>query len=451
MFVNTQGKTTWMRINFFQPPKTATMSKEMSRNMQSLMVKYGDRHVVVKEMTFRSLDSRNLVQAYAQFTELKKKIKQREMKAEQEKDIVVQAKLVRIKDQRVPRLQDVTMRPQISGRKCVGNLEAHQNGLRFVSTKAEIVDIMYDNIKHAIFQPCQQTTIVLVHFHLKDFIMIGKKKQKDVQFYTEVIDASVNLDGGRRSSYDPDELEDEQRDREMKRRINGAFKEFCQKLEKVAAHYEHRLHMEVPFAKHAFQGNCNKEMVQILPTKNCIVNLTEVPFFLLTLKDVDHVHFERVSFGTKAFDAVFIFKNFEVLPRVITAIDRKYLDLIQTWLNEIEITYTSGPKNLNWSEVMKEVVAAGEYFYIDTDENGDKKEPGWAILNVDDADEDDEDEEDEESSYGDEEEGDESDEDDSDEDDSDEYDDDEDDDDEEEEEEDEEEGMVSFQRHLLIE
>jgi nucleosome binding factor SPN SPT16 subunit len=132
------------------------------------------------------------------YQELKKRIKLRDQKAEQEKNLVVQTKLIRIKDQRVPRLQDLTMRPQMSGRKCVGSLEAHQNGLRFISNKGEILDIMYGNIKHAIYQPCDKTTMVLVHFHLKDAIMIGKKKQKDVQFYSEVIDASTNLEGSKR-------------------------------------------------------------------------------------------------------------------------------------------------------------------------------------------------------------------------------------------------------------
>ena len=59
------------------------------------------------------------------------------------------------------------MRPGFTGRKCQGVLEAHQNGLRFTSTKAETVDIMYQNVKHAIYQPCEKTTLVLVHFHLK--------------------------------------------------------------------------------------------------------------------------------------------------------------------------------------------------------------------------------------------------------------------------------------------
>ena len=40
--------------------------------------------------------------------------------------------LFRSKEQRVPRLQDLTMRPMLV-KKTVGELEAHSNGLRFSS------------------------------------------------------------------------------------------------------------------------------------------------------------------------------------------------------------------------------------------------------------------------------------------------------------------------------
>jgi nucleosome binding factor SPN SPT16 subunit len=62
-----------------------------------------------------------------------------------------------MRDQRIPRMADLTMRPFISGKKTVGTLEAHTNGLRFTSKKHEIVDIMYANIKQSLFQvPHQQ-------------------------------------------------------------------------------------------------------------------------------------------------------------------------------------------------------------------------------------------------------------------------------------------------------
>jgi nucleosome binding factor SPN SPT16 subunit len=125
------------------------------------------------------------------------------------------------------------MWPMISGRKTEGVLEAHANGFRFISSKGEKVDLIYGNVKHAIFQPCEGEHVVLVHFHLKvrvsgtplcmrpllfvgcfvlcsrcvcsclflplsqaflcyvvqlpqKPILVGKKKCKDIQFYTEV-------------------------------------------------------------------------------------------------------------------------------------------------------------------------------------------------------------------------------------------------------------------------
>lgn len=62
--------------------------------------------------------------------------------------------------------------------------------------------------------------ITLVHFHLLDPIMVGKKKTQDVQFYTEVMEAVQTLDAGRRSMYDPDEFEEEQRERANRNKVS---------------------------------------------------------------------------------------------------------------------------------------------------------------------------------------------------------------------------------------
>ena len=310
-------RATYLRINFYIPG--AALGKEVNKNMAGLVVRHGDQHTFIKELTFRSLGGKNLLSVFQQFQELRKRVRQREQRAEQEKDLVVQQKLIRIKDQRIPRLQDLTMRPSISGRKCVGTIEAHQNGVRFTSTKYEVLDVLYSNIKHAIYQPCDPTTsMVLVHFHLKDFIMIGKKKQKDVQFFTEVVDSSLSLEGAKRSSYDPDELDDEQKERELRRRLNLAFKEFCQKLEKVASHYDFALNVDVPFRKSGFSANVSREMVLIQPTTHALVNLTETPFFVVTISEIEHVHFERAGFTTKAFDLVIIFKDWSLPTKHLT-------------------------------------------------------------------------------------------------------------------------------------
>jgi len=395
-------RATYLRINFFCPG--AALGKDVSKNMAGLITNHSEQLTFIKDLTFRSLNQRHLGQVFQHFSELRKRVRQREQKAEQEKDLVVQGKLIRIKDQRVPRLQDLTMRPQISGRKCIGTLEAHQNGLRFTSTKFETLDVLYANIKHAIYQPCESTTaMVVIHFHLKDFIIIGKKKQKDVQFYTEVVDSSLSLEGSKRSSYDPDELDEEQREREMRKRLNLAFKDFCQKLEKVAAYYEFQLKMDTPFAKSGFEANVNKEMVRVMPTTYALVNLTENPPFLVTISDIEHVHFERAGFTTKQFDIAIIFKNWERAPRVITAIDVKYRDVVEDWLNLVEITYTVGSHPMNWTEVMVHV-REDDRFYYDTYHDGSSKPAGWQFLDAEyksgGEEEDEEEESNDDSSYG---------------------------------------------------
>lgn len=390
-------KATYLRINFYGPG--AALGKEASKNMGQLVAKYGPQAAFIKELTYRSVDGRNLTTAFRLIQELRKRVRQREQKAEQEKDLVQQAKLIRIKDQRVPRLQDVTMRPSFSGRKCVGNLEPHQNGLRFTSNKGEMLDIMYANIKHAIFQPCKKTLFVLIHFHFKDAVMIGKKKCKDVQFLTEVVEASMNLDGARRSAYDPDELEDEQREREMRDRLNVAFKDFTKKVEKIAKHYDYNVEFDSPYHKLGFWGNHNKEMVAIYPTLHCLVNLTELPNFVVTLSEVDHVHFERVNRTTKNFDMTIIFKNWSITPKTITVIDNKYLEDIQDWLNTVDITYTEQSASMLWSGVMAEAKAFGDYFYYDHDADGEKKPVGWNFISEGALEEEEEDEEEEESDY----------------------------------------------------
>jgi len=101
---------------------------------------------------------------------------------------------------------------------------------------------MFANIKHSLFQPCENEVMVLVHFNLRNPLLIGKKKTHDVQFFTEVVDASVALDGARRSMYDPDELDEEQRERQLRKKLNEMFKEFCKKLERIAK--IHHFHLE---------------------------------------------------------------------------------------------------------------------------------------------------------------------------------------------------------------
>ena len=82
---------------------------------------------------------------------------------------------------------------------------------------------MCRNIKHAFYQPAENEMICLVHFHLINPIMVSKKKTQDVQCFAEVMDSVQTLDAGRRSMYDPDEIEEEQRERDQRNKVLHQF------------------------------------------------------------------------------------------------------------------------------------------------------------------------------------------------------------------------------------
>jgi nucleosome binding factor SPN SPT16 subunit len=77
------------------------------------------------------------------------------------------------------------------------------------------------------------------------------------------------------------------------------------------------------------------------------------------------------------------------------------MDVVQEWLNLVEITYTLGTIGMKWADIM-EVVREDDRFWYDTDHEGVKKPAGWKFLSVE-GDSDDEEEGegsgDEDSSY----------------------------------------------------
>lgn len=373
-----EDKATYLRINFYVPG--TSLGRDVLPAMQNMIAKFPNK-MFIKELGFRSSDAHNLNNQYRLIKELQKRVKQREQREQEESDLVVQEDLILTRDRRVPRLIDLSARPHLSGRKTHGTLEAHANGVRFMTNKNQKVDILYSNIKHAIFQPCDKELVVLIHFHLKNHIMIGKKKQNDVQFYTEVIEGSQALDNRRRSMYDPDELDEENRERALREKLNTTFKEFCHKMEGVSERYGKPVVFDIPYRELGFMGTPFKEMVLLQPSVHCLVSLTDMPFFIISLDEVEHVHFERVMFSSKNFDVVFIFKNFDVPPMRISAVSTAELERIKEWLDDIDICFTTGTANLNWKSIMA-TIRADNRFYLDTDEDGVPKPAGWEFLKV---------------------------------------------------------------------
>ena len=387
---------TYLKINFYTPGQA--LGKDAPSQMAAIVnkAKLSNSEVFVKEFTFRSQSNTGLTQAHRLISELRKRSLQRARQQEQEQDLVVQPKLLKLKDQKVPRLSDIEMRPAISGRKSTGTLDAHQNGLRFTASKTgDRLDIMYTNVKHAFYQPCHGEHIVVIHFHLKDAIVIGKKKTNDVQFITQVVEASEDV-SARGNVYDPDEIESEQRERKMRKLLNSKFRDYTVKVAEVASRHNFSLEFDIPYKDLAFQGTPHREMVTLMPSVHCLVNLTETPAFVISMTSVEHVHFERVISSAKNFDMAFIPKDHKVPVRLVSSIDMKDLDDIQEWLSQQDLTYTTGTTSFNWKQIIPMVdnMIEDGYFWDDKDETGEWKAVGWLFLDAEAGDEEEESEED---------------------------------------------------------
>ncbi len=278
------GAPAFLRVNFHVPGSGAAFSAPLNFPEPS-----GENFAYLKEITIRMSDSKEVSNAFRLIKELIKGVKVKDQERKDKEGLVTQKSLVLTKSKR-PVLNDVSVRPNISGKKTTGTLEGHTNGLRFTSAKGEKIDIIYENIKHAFYQPCENELIVLIHFHLHNSIMVGNKKTKDVQFYSEVGLVADDLDVRRRNMQDADELEQENRERQMRAKLNAEFKRFAEQVEQFS-----KIEFDIPYRELGFFGVPQKSNVLLLPTLNCLVNLTEVPFFVVSLADIEVVHFERVN------------------------------------------------------------------------------------------------------------------------------------------------------------
>ncbi|XP_022794769.1 FACT complex subunit SPT16-like isoform X2 [Stylophora pistillata] len=367
-----EGGYTYLRINLFCP------GSAVGRSEGSLFAQ--PEATFVKEVNYRSSNSRphgasqppafNLNTAFRLIKEVQKKFKTREAEEKERQGVVQQGNLILNPNKGNPKLKDLYIRPSITQRRSPGTLEAHTNGFRFGMYGGNHVDILYGNVKHAFFQPCDGEMIILLHFHLKHPIIIGKKKYRDIQFYTEVGEITTDL-GKHQHMHDRDDLQAEQAERELRQRLKSVFKNFIDKVEGIT---HGQVEFDVPFRDLGFMGVPSRSTVLLQPTTHCLVNITEQPTFIITLDEVELVHFERVQFHLKNFDMVFVFKDYKRKVEHVNAIPMTSLDSVKDWLNSCDIKYTEGIQSLNWAKIMKTINDDPEAFI----ENG-----GWSFLDPD--------------------------------------------------------------------
>ncbi|KAI9699299.1 MAG: FACT complex subunit spt16 [Candelina mexicana] len=379
---NDEGEWAYLRINFLSPGQGVGRKDDQPFEDPSAHF--------VRSLTFRSKDAAHMENIATKITDVRKNAVRKEQEKKEMEDVVEQEELTIIRNRKPQALPDLFMRPALDGKRVPGEIQIHQNGLRYVSPlrpSDEGVAILFSNVKHLFFQPCAHELIVIIHVHLKNPIMIGKKKTKDVQFYREATDMQFDETGNRKRKHrygDEEEFEAEQEERRRRAQLDKQFKNFAEKISEAGK--SESVDVDIPFRELGFNGVPNRSSVLMQPSTDCIVQLTEPPFTVITLDDIEVAHLERVQFGLKNFDMVLVFKDFHRPPAHINTIPVESLESVKDWLDSINIPYTEGPLNLNWGTIMKTVIADPHQFFADG---------GWSFLAAESDDEDGESEEEE--------------------------------------------------------
>ncbi|EPY53715.1 FACT complex component Spt16 [Schizosaccharomyces cryophilus OY26] len=362
---NDEGSFVYLRLNFLSPGQIGGKKDELPFEDPNAQF--------IRSFTFRSSDSSRMNQIFKDIQDMKKAATKREAERKEFADVVEQENLIEIKNRRPIHLNDVYVRPALDGKRLPGFVEIHQNGIRYQSPlrSDSHIDLLFSNMKHLFFQPCEGELIVLVHIHLKAPIMVGKRKTQDVQFYREVSDIQFDETGNKKRKYmygDEDEIEQEQEERRRRAQLDREFKTFG---ERIAEASDGRVELDIPFRELAFSGVPFRSNVLLQPTTDCLVQLTDTPFTVVTLSEIEIAHLERVQFGLKNFDLVFIFQDFHRPPVHINTIPMEQLDNTKEWLDSCDICFSEGPLNLNWTTIMKTVNEDPVAFF---------QEGGWGFL-----------------------------------------------------------------------
>ena len=390
-----EGAFTSLRITFFTPdakltaaqqslgignPNAASAASASSSSPgSSALLRY------ISELSFRTA-SNSLDKVFFDIKELRKRVQNRLKEFEAKSSLVLQPDLVLERRGIIPTLKEVSARPQLSRKKTTGTLAAHSNGLRYSTSDKFKVDVLYANIKAAFYQPAEDTHQVLLHFELRHPILLDRSKTKKTSFlqiYYEVVDVSEDLSSSNRYR-DEDGLLEEQQERIRRKRWNERFLDFVKQVETKLSDAQAagltgldggRLEFDIPYRELAFTGVPAKSSVDIMPTVHSLVALDDSPPLVLPLNEVEIAVFERVQFGLRNFDLVFVYRDFSRLPMRIDSIPMRFLEPIKHWLNSCDIVYYESNQNLLWKAVMKHINSDVEDFW---------RQGGWSFLAEDD-------------------------------------------------------------------
>ncbi|KAH0789756.1 FACT complex subunit SPT16 [Histomonas meleagridis] len=350
------------------------------------------KYVYIKSLMFSTQGIGKFTAIAKQITKLKQQYAAEMKKRRDDKDLFQNTEKFEKLEGNIPRIGggNLHIKPALTGKKNSGNLEAHKNAFRYRSTSGDQQIIFYKNIRLGILQMSKNETFTVLHFLLKKPIKIANKGTVHVTFYKQVVESSVDTSArGMSGMNDHAEFAEEERERKIRKKINGEFRAFVRAVRDLDGFTSK---IEKPERSLGFYGVLDKSKVYLMPTITALVSIqpTDAPFVFMRY-DIELAVFERLRPSARTFDLTFILTGWETKDAnqtsfiTISTIDVEYQERINGWLDVIldnRKPYVLR-SNIDWKKVMPTIRKKLESF---------NKEGGWDAFLQDEDESDDEDE-----------------------------------------------------------
>ena len=305
--------------------------------------------IYLQELVYKSIEPENIDSLTKSIKDLRKKWTQR--------DFLLSDNIKKFDlGKKLSVLYDLKMRPSLGGKKLKGTLEAFTKGYRFITKKNDIFELYHSNIRHAIFQPCDQNMMIILHFNLFKAVLVGKKRAINIQFYCEVGSIAEDLTDSRKNHIRfeyPNEMEEEEMERYMQQKYNETFLKF---VENVNKNSKDAIEFESPYDDSSFYGSPFYNNVLISFCDRSLVSIVDTPLFVLSLEDIEIVSIGRIDNKIKNFDMIIIFKDYSRNVHSICNIPKSEVEKIRNWLDSKDILFFEGGKiNLKWDNILKKI------------------------------------------------------------------------------------------------
>ena len=95
-----------------------------------------------------------------------------------------------------------------------------------------------------------------------------------------------------------------------------------------------------------------------MPSKYTLMSISERPFFVVMIDEIEVVSIERIDNKIKNFDLIIIFKDYRKQVVNIDNIPKSDLEKIKIWLNDNDVIFfEGGATNIKWDKFLKNVIA----------------------------------------------------------------------------------------------